>query len=268
VIEAVMFMLGLGVSCGSILSAASKVFYVYEDPRIAEVENQMAGANCGGCGYPGCSQAAAAVVKGEALPSVCVVAGPEGAANVAAVMGLDPGTAEPLTSMNTCTGGLRADDKYYYMGVKSCSALAALYEGKRVCTIGCLGMGDCIKACAFDAIEMGPDGFPVVIEEKCVGCGACEKVCPKSIIKISTMSQRLLELNKEEDALGPCQQTCPAEIDIPNIFPRFAKEIMRELSIPSEKETLYCFLVEGYVRIHVRIFAEGVLKTKPFPLTS
>jgi formate dehydrogenase (NADP+) beta subunit len=223
VIEAVMFMLGLGVSCGSILSAASKVFYVYEDPRIAEVENQMAGANCGGCGYPGCSQAAAAVVKGEALPSVCVVAGPEGAANVAAVMGLDPGTAEPLTSMNTCTGGLRADDKYYYMGVKSCSALAALYEGKRVCTIGCLGMGDCIKACAFDAIEMGPDGFPVVIEEKCVGCGACQKVCPKSIIKISTMSQRLLELNKEEDALGPCQQTCPAEIDIPKYISQIRK---------------------------------------------
>jgi formate dehydrogenase (NADP+) beta subunit len=215
VIEAVLFMLGLGVSCGSILSAASKVFYVYEDPRISEVESAMAGANCGGCGYAGCSQAAAAVVKGEALPSVCVVAGPEGAANVAAVMGLDPGTAEPLRSMNTCTGGFRADDKYYYMGVKSCSALSALYDGKRVCTIGCLGMGDCIKACAFDAIEMGPDGFPIVIEEKCVGCGACEKVCPKSIIKIRTMSQRLLELNKEEDALGPCQQTCPAEIDIP-----------------------------------------------------
>ena len=134
-IEAVMFMLGLGVSCGSILSAASKVFYVYEDPRIAEVEDKMAGANCGGCGFAGCSQAAAAVVKGEAPPSVCVVAGPEGAANVAAVMGLDPGTAEPLRSMNTCTGGFRADDKFYYMGVQSCSALSALYDGKRVCTI-------------------------------------------------------------------------------------------------------------------------------------
>ena len=214
-IEAVLFMLGLGVSCGSILSAASKVFYVYEDPRIAEVEDKMAGANCGGCGYAGCSQAAAAVVKGEAPPSVCIVAGPEGAANVAAVMGLDPGTAEPLRSINTCTGGFRADDKFYYMGVQSCSALSALYDGKRICSIGCLGMGDCIRACAFDAIEMGPEGFPVVIEEKCVGCGACEKVCPKSIIKIRTMSERLLELNQEEDALGPCQQTCPAEIDIP-----------------------------------------------------
>ena len=214
-IEAVLFMLGLGVSCGSILSAASKVFYVYEDPRIAEVESRTAGANCGGCGYAGCSQAAAAVVKGEAPPSVCIVSGPEGAAEVAAVMGLDPGTAEPIKSMNTCSGGFRADDKYYYMGVKSCKALSALYEGKRICTIGCLGMGDCIKACAFNAIEMGPDGYPVVIEEKCVGCGACERACPKSIIKIRTMSQRLLELNKEGDALGPCQQTCPAEIDIP-----------------------------------------------------
>jgi NADPH-dependent glutamate synthase beta subunit-like oxidoreductase len=216
-------MLGLGGACGGALSAASKVFYVYEDPRIAEVESKMAGANCGGCGYTGCAAAAAAVVRGEAPPSVCMVAGPEGAANVAAVMGLDPGTAEALLSTNTCTGGIRADDKYYYMGVQNCAGLAALYDGKRVCSIGCLGLGDCIRSCLFDAIEMGPEGYPVVIEEKCVGCGACERVCPKSIIKIRTMSERLLELNKEGDALGPCQQTCPAEIDIPKYISQIRK---------------------------------------------
>jgi len=208
-------MLGLGLVCGVLLSVASKVFYVYEDPRIAEVESFTAGANCGGCGYAGCSAAAVAVVAGEASPSVCIVAGSESASNIAAVMGIDPGTAEALISYNTCTGGDRADDKFYYMGVNSCQALASLSGGQRVCPVGCLGLGDCVRACAFDALKMGPHGYPVVNEMKCVGCGACEKVCPKDIMEIKTMSQKLLHLNQYDDRIAPCQQTCPAEIDIP-----------------------------------------------------
>ena len=214
-ITALLFMLGLGLACGLVLSVASKVFYVYEDPRIAEVEGFTAGANCGGCGYAGCSAAAVAVVAGEAPPSVCIVAGPESAANIAAVMGVDPGTAEALISYNTCTGGDRAVDKYYYMGINSCQAMATLTGGHRVCPVGCLGLGDCVRACAFDALKMGPHGYPVVNEMKCVGCGACEKVCPKDIMEIKTMSQRLLHLNQYDDRIAPCQQTCPAEIDIP-----------------------------------------------------
>jgi len=208
-------MLGLGLTCGVVLSVASKVFYVYEDPRIAEVEYFTAGANCGGCGYAGCSAAAVAVVAGEAPPSVCIVAGPESASNIAAVMGVDPGTAEALISYNTCTGGDRADIKYHYMGIKSCQGLASLSGGQRVCPVGCLGIGDCVRACAFDALKIGPHGFPVVDEMKCVGCGACERVCPKDIMEIKTMSQKLLHLNQYDDRIAPCQQTCPAEIDIP-----------------------------------------------------
>ena len=214
-IEAVIVMLGLGAACASMLTIASKVFYVYEDPRIAEVEGLLAGANCGGCGYPGCSGAAAAVVDGKAPAGVCVIADLETAINVAGVMGIDPGTVEPLKSLNTCLGGDRADDKFYYSGVNSCRAISALYGGKRECRVGCLGYGDCIASCRFDAIDMGPDGYPIVNEVKCVGCGACEIACPKSILQVRTMSQRLLHFNQEDDALAPCQQTCPAEIDIP-----------------------------------------------------
>jgi len=214
-VEAFLFMLGIGAACGSVLSAASKVFYVYEDPRIAEIEGLMAGANCGGCGFAGCSAAAVAVVEGKAAPSVCIVAGAEATANVAAVMGLDAGTAEPVTSYNECKGGFRAADKYYYSGISGCRAMDAFYGGKRDCHIGCLGFGDCVKSCTFDAIHIGPEGYPVVDETKCVGCGACERACPKNILTIRTMSERLLHFNEEEDALAPCRQTCPAEIDIP-----------------------------------------------------
>ena len=140
---------------------------------------------------------------------------PDLVAKVAAVMGLDAGTAEPLKSLNTCDGGFRADDKFYYMGVQTCAAISAMYGGKRECRVGCLGYGDCVRSCKFDAIHMGPDGYPVVDEVKCVGCGACEKACPKSILTVRTLTQRLLDINKTEDALAPCQQTCPAEIDIP-----------------------------------------------------
>ena len=214
-IEAILVMAGIGAVCGIILSVASKIFYVWEDPRISEVEYYMAGANCGGCGFAGCSAAASAVVAGKATPSVCVVAGQESAVNVARIMGVDPGSAEPLKSLNDCLGGHRAADKYYYDGAATCAALSAMYGGKRVCSVGCLGLGDCIRSCKFNAIHMGPDGYPVVDETKCVGCGACEKACPKSIISVRTMSQRLLHFNEADDALAPCQQTCPAEINIP-----------------------------------------------------
>jgi RnfABCDGE-type electron transport complex B subunit len=208
-------MFGIGIVCGIILSVASKVFYVYEDPRIAEVEGFLASANCGGCGFAGCSAAAVAIVTGKAPPNVCTVGGAETAIGVAGVMGLDPGSAEPKVSGNECRGGFRAEDRFQYMGVNSCRALAAIYGGKRVCSIGCLGMGDCVKSCAFNAIHLGPEGFPVVDDAKCVGCGACQKVCPKDILHVRTMSERLLHFNQEDDALAPCAQTCPAEIDIP-----------------------------------------------------
>ena len=213
--EALLFMLGLGGVCGLVLSFASKLFYVYEDPRIAEVENNLAGANCGGCGYAGCSAAAEAVVTGEASPSVCVISSAEGITAVAAIMGMDPGTAETPHAYNMCDGGVRAADKYHYMGVTSCKAMAVVFGGKRECHIGCIGLGDCVKACQFDAVHMGRDGHPVVDDNRCVGCGACQHACPKDIIEVKNMSEKLLKFNQKNDPLAPCAQTCPAEINIP-----------------------------------------------------
>jgi RnfABCDGE-type electron transport complex B subunit len=215
VLESVLFTLGLGLIIGLALSFASRIFYVYEDPRIAKVENLLAGANCGGCGYTGCSAAAEAIVKGEAPPTVCMLTSSENIAEIAAIMGLEAGSAEPLKSFNDCDGGNRATDRFYYDGLNRCRAAAVMYGGKRDCTIGCLGFGDCIRACQFDAVHMGETGYPVVDKKKCVGCGACERVCPKPILEVRTMSDRLLHLYAADDAVAPCAQTCPAEIDIP-----------------------------------------------------
>ena len=214
-VEGTIFMLGLGVICGIILGAASRIFYVYEDPRIAQVEACFAGANCGGCGYAGCAAAAVAVVSGKAPPSVCVVGGSDAANSAAAVMGMEVGLAEPVKSYNTCTGGDRAPNNYLYIGVYTCRAQVILLGGQRICKVGCLGLGDCVRSCLFDALKMGPNGYPVVDEEKCVGCGACKNVCPKEIMKVNTPSERLIHFNQYDDRLAPCRQTCPAEIDIP-----------------------------------------------------
>ena len=213
--EAILFMLVLGAACGGILSIASRIFYVYEDPRIAEVEYYLAAANCGGCGYAGCSAAAAAVVAGKAPPSVCIVGGPDSTAGVASVMGMEAGTAEPKISNNFCSGGHRAEKKYTYNGIISCHAVIALSGGHKTCDIGCLGYGDCVKSCLFDAIKIGEEGFPVVDKNKCVGCGACERACPKGILSVTTLSERLFHFNRDDECLAPCRQGCPAEINIP-----------------------------------------------------
>jgi len=214
-LEGTISILIIGFVCGIFLAVASKVFYVYVDPRIEEVESTFAGANCGGCGYTGCYAAASAVVAGKAPPSVCVVGGADSARKAAEIMGMEVGLAEPPMSRNECDGGVRAADRYVYDGFNSCKAQALLYGGSKFCEVGCLGLGDCMRACLFGAITIGPEGYAVVDEDKCVGCGACEAACPRGIIRVRTPSQRLLHFNALKDALAPCRQICPAEIDIP-----------------------------------------------------
>jgi len=222
-VEAIIIMMGLGAVCGILLSAASRIFYVWEDPRISQVVECFAGANCGGCGYAGCSTAAVAVVASKAPPSVCTVGGPESAQMAAEVMGMEIGLAEPLKSYNTCTGGDRAETKYIYDGANTCRAQSALFGGNRVCGSGCLGLGDCVRICQFNALKMGSEGFPVVDKEKCLGCGLCEQVCPKGVLQVSTASERIMHFNQFDDRLAPCRQTCPAEIDIPKYIDQISQ---------------------------------------------
>ena len=222
-VEPILFLLVLGAVCGLLLSFASKIFYVYEDARIVKVEGLLAGANCGGCGFAGCSTAAQAIVNDNAPANICILVGKENISAIAGIMGTEAGVAEPLKSYNNCDGGNRATDRYVYSGLNTCSAVTSLYGGKRDCAIGCLGFGDCVRACNFDAIHLGPSGYPVVDKEKCVGCRACETACPKSILEVRTVTERLLHLNANDDALAPCAQTCPAEIDIPRYIGHIRK---------------------------------------------
>ncbi len=210
-----LFLLALGLAAAVILGIASKVFYVWEDPRIADVEYELAGANCGGCGYPGCNACAVAIVAGKAQANACVVGGLECAKRVAAVLGLEVKETEILLAGHDCHGGFRAFKKYLYEGAEDCRAQMLLFDGEKECPVGCLGLGSCVKACQFDAIKMGIDGFPVVNADKCVACGKCVDVCPRGVISLLTNSARILHLNEKTDCLAPCRQACPAQINIP-----------------------------------------------------
>lgn len=213
--SSILILFGIGFTAAVILAVASKVLYVYEDPRIAEVEAVLAGANCGGCGFPGCNAAAVGVVGGKAGSDVCVIGGPEVMANVAKVMGLELREMEPKIAFVDCTGGTRAEDVYLYEGVKDCRAEHQLYKGSKMCPEGCLGYGTCVRACPFDAIRMGPNGYPVVNPDRCVACNSCAIVCPRNVISINGFTDDITHLNEVNDCLAPCRQRCPGQINIP-----------------------------------------------------
>ena len=220
---AILLMGGLGLIVGIGLALASKIFYVYVDPKIEAVEGVLPGANCGGCGLPGCSANAEAIVAGKAAPNSCVAAGEETALAIAAILGVSVEAVEPDIALPGCTYGVAdAEVKYAYDGLNDCRAAALLAGGMKVCNIGCLGLGTCAAACPFGAITMGPQGLPVVDEVKCTGCGTCERVCPKHIITLSSVTRRILKEYTSEDCTTPCQRACPAGINISRYIEQIA----------------------------------------------
>ncbi|MBI5062249.1 MAG: FAD-dependent oxidoreductase, partial [Desulfatitalea sp.] len=214
-VGAIWMMGGLGLIVGVCLAIASKIFYVYVDPKILDVEAALPGANCGGCGMAGCSANAEAIVAGKSAANSCVAAGPEVAQAIAVIMGMSLEAREPDIALPGCTYGVaEADTKFVYDGLNDCRAVALLNGGMKVCTIGCLGLGTCARMCPFGAIVMGPKGLPVVDEKRCTGCGTCERVCPKHIITLSSVTRRILKEYTTEDCTTPCQRACPAGINI------------------------------------------------------
>ncbi|MBN2077870.1 MAG: FAD-dependent oxidoreductase [Spirochaetes bacterium] len=211
-----IFLLGLGFGAAIMLAVASKVFYVWEDPKVQQVEDALLGANCGGCGYPGCSAAAAAVVAGKAGADICVAGGLEIAMRVAAVMGLEVEIREPRVAYSSCRYNLEdADTRFVYSGVNDCRAAAAYGGGPKECPIGCIGLGTCYRACPFGAIEMSAYGLPVFDRDKCRACGICVEVCPKDIIYLTSTTNRMIGDFRTDECTTPCQRACPTGIDIP-----------------------------------------------------
>ena len=174
----------LGGVFGLLLAIAARVFAVKTDPRIPQMEEALPGANCGGCGYSGCSAYAEAIAKGEAEVNLCAVGGTPVAQRLAAVMGVEAGEIVPHRAVILCSAEKsEATMKYLYEGARDCVSATRLGAGERLCEKGCIGLGSCAAVCAFGAIKM-KNGLAWVDPELCTGCGTCFKACPKHIIRM------------------------------------------------------------------------------------
>ncbi|MCP4604028.1 MAG: FAD-dependent oxidoreductase [Proteobacteria bacterium] len=223
-LEAAFVIGGIGIVAAVGLGLAARIFYVYVDPKIVEVREALPSVNCGGCGYAGCAAAAEAIVEGKALPNVCVAGGIETAEALAAIMGLSVQVRELALAELGCKYGKDAAHLLFdYDGVFDCRTAALVAGGGKGCTMGCLGFGTCANACLFDALHMGEDGLPHVIEDKCTGCGICERVCPKGIIRVQSPSRKFTHFQTNDDCVAPCQSTCPAQINIPDYIAAIAR---------------------------------------------
>jgi Na+-translocating ferredoxin:NAD+ oxidoreductase RNF subunit RnfB len=175
----------MGIVFGIGLALASKAFEVKADERVAQIRDVLPGANCAACGYTGCDGYAAAVAAGEAEPNKCTVGGPDTAAKVAAIMGVEAGAMIRLTARVRCAGTADAcKPKYDYDGIADCSAAQQLHGGPSSCGYGCVGFGSCVRACGFGAIYL-EGGVARVIASRCAACGMCASACPKKLIELA-----------------------------------------------------------------------------------
>ena len=234
ILIAVLVLGAIALIAALVLFGVSKKFAVEEDPRLGQVGEILPGANCGGCGFAGCSGMAAALVKGADAGSIdglmCPVGGADVMGKVADLLGMAVANTEPKVAVVRCNGTCENRPRIAeYDGLHTCAAMNSCGAGETGCGFGCLGCGDCVAACQFDAIHMNPEtGLPEVDEEKCTACGACAKACPKSIIEIRPQGKKSRRIyvqcvNKDKGAVarkactvacigcGKCVKVCPFE---------------------------------------------------------
>ncbi len=217
IIYALLTLALLGGALSVILYFVAQKFKVFEDPRIDRVDDALPKANCGGCGYPGCRKFAEVSVeaadKKQSLEGLnCPVGGNDVMKEVAAILGLEVEEQAPLIAVVRCNGSkANSPSKVKYDGPATCAFAHNLYGGEGGCPNGCLGLGDCVAACDFDAIHMNPEtGLPVV-NDKCVACGACVTACPRGIIELrkkGPKDRRIFVSCINTEKGGPAKKNC------------------------------------------------------------
>ena len=226
IITATVIVGVVGLVVGLFLGIAAISFKVEVDEREEAILEVLPGNNCGGCGYAGCSGLAAAIVKGEAPVNACPVGGENVGNKVAGIMGVEAGSSNKQVAFVHCKGDCnKAKMDYEYYGVEDCAMVSFVPGGgPKSCNYGCLGFGNCVKACPFDAIHI-VDGIAVVDKEACKACSKCVAACPKNLISLVPYDAKHIVACSSKDkgpvamkacdvaciGCGLCKKNCPNE---------------------------------------------------------
>jgi len=204
----------LALFAAVILYFIAQKFKIFEDPRIDEVLAALPAANCGGCGFAGCRNFAEALVKAETFEGLnCPVGGASVMGEAAKILGKVAPVVDPLVAVLKCNGTPESRPRTsVYNGVPDCRISHNLYIGETDCSYGCLGKGDCVRACAFGAMYMNNETeLPVIIDDKCVSCGACVKACPRNLIELrkkAKKDRKIYVACSNCDKGGPARRAC------------------------------------------------------------
>jgi len=247
IILAILIVTVIGVIGAVILVAASILMYVPVDERVEKITAVLAGANCGACGCAGCADYAKSIVEEGNAVNKCIPGGAACAAKVAAIMGVEAGSTTPMKAVVACSGTCEKTSKRFeFEGVQSCLAVKGLYGGDGMCKFGCLGYGDCTRACTFDAIHI-ENGVAKVDRAKCTGCGACAAACPNKIISIVPEHKRkpvVLCQNKDKGAQTrkDCTAGCIGCMKCAKACPKQAITVENNLAVIDQEKCVGCQL--------------------------
>ena len=208
----------LAVVSAVILYFVAQRFQVIEDPLIDDIQALLPVANCGGCGFPGCRSFAEALTVAETLAGLnCPVAGKEVMNTIANMLGKAAAEVDSTVATLLCNGAVKFRPRTtHYDGVENCQIQHNLYLGETDCYFGCLGSGNCVKACPFDAMAMDNETkLPIIFDDKCTACGACAKVCPRNLIELRKRAKKDRKLyvacsnhDKGATAMKTCKAAC------------------------------------------------------------
>lgn len=209
ILLAVLIAAAIAVLAGLLLAVASVVMAVPRDEKTDALKELLPGANCGACGYSGCEGYAHAMAHDGAAVGLCAPGGEAVAKATGALLGVEASAVKKAASVRCAGCTENAPKKLIYKGVASCAAASKFFGGDKGCAYGCLGYGDCVKACGYNAIRI-ENGIAVVDEQLCTGCSMCAKACPKGILTVLPVGKTALVQCKSHEKGAVARKQCKA----------------------------------------------------------